>query len=104
MTTQPTYPHSRITTKQQTNIIKALVAEQTIKELDKIRPEIQHLAIASITQAMCITLHDKWDWSTDKLNILLLQMADTFDSVLKQYVTMEDIEQWCKENGITEML
>jgi hypothetical protein len=90
--------------KTQELLVKRLAGEMACREFEAHRKEFENFCISTVTMAMCMVLHDKWDFTTEQLNVLLLQITDTYDSVQKNYLTMEDIEQWCKENGIIEML
>jgi hypothetical protein len=88
----------------QINGIKQFAAKLAQDTITKQQHDLRLMAISTISAAMCITLHDKWNFTKDQLNVLLLQISEQFDCVLKDYVTMEDIEQWCKDYGIINMI
>lgn len=62
-------------------------------------------AINYTTNAMIVSfaicLHDKWGWGHVRIKRLLEQVDDVFDSIDKDYVTIEDLRKAIfEETGI----
>lgn len=69
----------------------------TANELKGIEQALAKQVISYSTNAMIasfvLSLHDKWGWGQVKLKRLLEQVDDTFDSINKDYVSIEDIKK-----------
>ena len=77
----------------------------TAKDLKMIEEASVKDAINYATNAMIISfaicLHDKWGWGHVRIKRLLEQVDDVFDSIDKDYVTIEDIKKAIfEETGI----
>jgi hypothetical protein len=54
-------------------------------------------ATKALLACFVMTMHDKWGWGHKRLTRLLDQVNDQFDSVLKEYVSLDDIIQEVKD-------
>jgi len=67
------------------------------KELKTIEDNSAKQAISYATNGMIasfvLTLHDKWGWGHVRIKRLLEQVDDMFDSVDKDYLTIEDMKK-----------
>ena len=50
-------------------------------------------AVSGMIASFVITLHDKWGWGHVRIKRLLEQVDDVFDSIDKNYVTIEDLRK-----------
>lgn len=69
----------------------------TAKDLKMIEEASANDAINYATDAMiasfAICLHDKWGWGHVRIKRLLKQVDDVFDSIDKNYVSIEDLQK-----------
>jgi len=65
--------------------IKAIEDSSTLKGID--------FAVSGMIASFVITLHDKWGWGHVRIKRLLEQVDDVFDSIDKDYVTIEDLRK-----------
>lgn len=73
--------------------IKAIEDNSALKGID--------FAVSGMIASFVITLHDKWGWGHVRIKRLLEQVNDVFDSIDKDYVTIEDIKKAIfEETGI----
>lgn len=58
-------------------------------------------ATNAMIASLVICLHDKWGWGKVRLKRLLDQVNETFDSIDKNYVSIEDLKKVIlEETGI----
>lgn len=65
--------------------IKAIEDSSALKGID--------FAVSGMIASFVITLHDKWGWGHVRIKRLLEQVDDVFDSIDKDYVTIEDLRK-----------
>jgi len=65
--------------------IKAIEDSSVLKGID--------FAVSGMIASFVITLHDKWGWGHVRIKRLLEQVDDVFDSIDKDYVTIEDLRK-----------
>ncbi|HQD37253.1 MAG TPA: hypothetical protein PKV92_09190 [Thermodesulfovibrio thiophilus] len=50
-------------------------------------------AVKGMIASFVIVLHDKWGWGNVRIKRLLKQVDDVFDSINKNYVSIEDLQK-----------
>lgn len=65
--------------------IKAIEDNSALKGID--------FAVSGMIASFVITLHDKWGWGHVRIKRLLEQVDDVFDSIDKDYVSIEDLRK-----------
>jgi len=65
--------------------IKAIEDSSALKGID--------FAVSGMIASFVITLHDKWGWGHVRIKRLLEQVDDVFDSIDKDYVSIEDLRK-----------
>lgn len=50
-------------------------------------------AVKGMIASFVIVLHDKWGWDNVRIKRLLEQVDDVFDSINKNYVSIEDLQK-----------
>lgn len=77
--------------KRDTTVWKLMLARQQGKQ------EGMKFAIRNYSPVLLLVLKDKFGFTASQLQDVALYTRDTFDSVLKGYVSLEDIAQVLKE-------
>lgn len=80
--------------------VKTLVA----KELEQQIEEVEQLAIsmttAGVTAAFIIALHDEYGFGIKRIEKILDNINLQFEAIEDNYITVEDMIQWCYDYGI----
>lgn len=80
--------------------VKELVHKTITNDLDKVRQEAIKLAVHDLTAAFIISMHDEFGWGKTRIHRLLGRVNNQFECILANTVTIDDIKQWCQENGL----
>lgn len=65
--------------------LKVIEKDSAMKAID--------YAVSGMIASFAMVLHDKWGWGQTRIKRLLDQVDDQFDSIDKDYVTIEDFQK-----------
>lgn len=69
-------------------------------EIEIIKKEILLKAVHDLTAAFIISLHDEMGFGKKRIEQVLARTNEQFDSIMKDFITIDDIKQWCSDNDI----
>jgi hypothetical protein len=80
--------------------LKAIATRAALEQINKEKEAIRVRTSSAMMAATLLTLHDKYDWTPDRLQVIMVQIFNQFDAVVDKFVKIDDFYKCLEEMGI----